>query len=121
MPSDPVCHPSPDGQREFHFCAHLSKVARLQSIREADRAARRALQIGNAAGIPVHWAHDDDTVTALIGQDDETWHIAFLMPVDTIDRLAAEAGDLLPDSDPPTPHPDQLEIFRIEALVGLGS
>ncbi|MGX7669125.1 hypothetical protein [Plantactinospora sp. DSM 117369] len=96
---------------EFHFCAHLSEVARLRSIREADWAARRSLQIGDAAGIPVHWAINGDTVTALIGQDDETWHIAFLVPVDTIDRLAVEAGELLPMPDPPTTHPGQLEIF----------
>ncbi|GIG93032.1 hypothetical protein [Plantactinospora endophytica] len=96
---------------EFHFCAHISEVARLRSIREADWSARRALQIGDAAGIPVHWAYDGDTVTALIGHDDETWHIAFLMPVDTIDRLAAAAGGLLPDPDPPTTHPDQSETF----------
>jgi hypothetical protein len=96
---------------EFHFEARLSDLARLRSIREADWSARRALQIGDAAGIPVHWAINDDTVTALIGHDDETWHIAFLMPVVTIDRLAAEAIDLLPEPDPPTPYPGQLEIF----------
>ncbi|OZV74976.1 hypothetical protein CA850_29405 [Micromonospora echinospora] len=93
---------------EFHFRAHLRELARLRSIRQADWSARRALQIGDAAGIPVHWAIHDDTVTALIGHDDETWHIAFLMPVETIDRLAAEAAELLPESDPPTPHSGQL-------------
>lgn len=96
---------------EFHFWAHLGELTRLRSIRQADWSARRALQIGDAAGIPVHWCINDDTVTALIGHDDETWHIAFLMPVDTIDRLAAEAADLLPEPDPPAPHPGQLEIF----------
>ncbi|MEU1969281.1 hypothetical protein ABZ541_24305 [Micromonospora sediminicola] len=96
---------------EFHFWAHLSELARLRSIRQADWSARRALQIGDAAGTPVHWAINDDTVTALIGHDDETWHIAFSMPVETIDRLAAEAVELLPEPDPPTPYPGQLEIF----------
>ncbi|SNT28586.1 hypothetical protein SAMN05421812_104247 [Asanoa hainanensis] len=95
----------------FHFEAHLGDLARLRSIREADWSARRALRIGDAAGIPVHWAINEDTVTALVGHDDETWHIAFLMPVDTIDRLAAEVVDLLPEPDPPTPYPGQLEIF----------
>ncbi|MEV0330487.1 hypothetical protein AB0H63_29125 [Micromonospora echinospora] len=96
---------------EFHFRAHLRELARLRSIRQADWSARRALQIGDAAGTPVHWAIHDDTVTALIGHDDETWHIAFLMPVETIDRLSAEAAELLPEPDPPTPHPGQPEIF----------
>ncbi|WP_174528240.1 hypothetical protein [Micromonospora maritima] len=101
---------------EFHFWAHLSELARLRSIRQADWSARRALQIDDAAGIPVHWAINDDTVTALIGHDDETWHIAFSMPVETIDRLAAEAAELLPEPDPPTPYPGQLEIFQPDAV-----
>lgn len=96
---------------ELHFAAQISELARLRSIREADWAARRSLRIGDVAGIPVHWAINGDTVTALIGQDDETWHIAFLLPVDTIDRLAVEAGNLLPEPDPPAPRPGQLEIF----------
>jgi hypothetical protein len=98
---------------EFHFWAHLSELARLRSIREADWSARRPLQIGEAGGIPVHWCINDDIVSALIGQDDEAWHIAFLMPVDTIDRLAAEAVDLLPPPDP-----DQLEFLKRVATVG---
>ncbi|MFC3987657.1 hypothetical protein [Actinoplanes siamensis] len=82
---------------EFHFLAQLSDLARLRSIRDADWATRSALQIGEAGGIPVHWCiNTDATVSALIGEDDETWHIAFVMPVDAIDRLAAEAVDLLP-------------------------
>ncbi|MEV4401546.1 hypothetical protein AB0J66_05135 [Actinoplanes sp. NPDC049598] len=82
---------------EFHFRAPPADLARLRSIREADWAARRALHIGECGGVPVHWSVDSDaTVSALVGADDETWHIAFLMPVDTIDQLAAEAVDLLP-------------------------
>ncbi|WP_127499939.1 hypothetical protein [Actinoplanes solisilvae] len=98
---------------EFHFWAHLSELARLRSIREADWSARRSLQIGDARGMPVHWCinKDNNTVSALIGPDDEMWHISFGMPVDTIDRLAAAAVDLLPPPDPPTPHPGQREIF----------
>ena len=46
----------------------------------------------------------------MIGQDDETWDIAFVIPVDTIDRLAAESADFLPPPDPPVV-PGQLEIF----------
>jgi hypothetical protein len=54
----------------------------------------------------------DATVSALIGEDDETWHIAFVMPVDTIDRLAAEAMDVLSPPDTAVHHPGQLEMFR---------
>jgi hypothetical protein len=101
-----------DPMWEFHFLAHLSDLVRLRSIRDADWVGRNSLQIGEAGGIPVHWCiNTDATVSALIGEDDETWHIAFAMPVDTIDRLAAEAADLLPPPDTAVPHPGQLEMF----------
>ena len=97
---------------EFHFRAHPTELAQLRSIRDADWAARRSLQVGAAGGVLVHWCiNSDATVSALIGQDDETWHIAFLMPVETIDRLAAEAVDYLPPPDPPMPHPGQSKMF----------
>jgi hypothetical protein len=97
---------------EFHFWVHLSELVRLRSIRGADWSARRSLQIGATGGVPVHWCIDkDDTVSALVGQDDETWHIAFRMPVATIDQITAEAVDLLPPPDPSVPHPGQLGMF----------
>ncbi len=97
---------------QFHFRTHLSDLARLSSIRDADWTARRALHVGEAGGIPVHWCvNADATVSALIGEDDETWHIAFVMPVDTVDRLAAEAADLIPPAEIAAPHPGQFEMF----------
>ncbi|GAA2563735.1 hypothetical protein GCM10010435_39840 [Winogradskya consettensis] len=65
----------------------------MRAIREADWNSRRTLQVGTAGEIPVHWCIEDGTVTALIGPDHETWHIAFLMPVATVDRLVTEAAD----------------------------
>jgi hypothetical protein len=98
---------------EFHFGVHLSELGRLRVIRGADWSSRRSLRVGDAAGIPVHWCmnSDDDTVTALVGNDDETWHIAFVMPVETIDRLLAEAVDLLPPADPSSVPADQTKVF----------
>lgn len=97
---------------ELHLWVHLSELARLRSLREADWTARRSMQVGeDGAGTPVHWSIKDGTLTALIGPDDETWHTAISMPLDMIDRLATEAADLLPPPEPPTPYLGQLEIF----------
>ncbi|MGY0002594.1 hypothetical protein [Micromonospora sp. I033] len=97
---------------EFHFWIHLSDLARLRSLRDANWTALRSVQLGeDGAGTPVHWSIDDDTLTALIGPDDETWHLAISMPVGTLDRLAQETVNLLPPPEPPTPYPGQLEIF----------
>ncbi|BCJ43293.1 hypothetical protein GCM10010168_43980 [Actinoplanes ianthinogenes] len=96
--------------------ARPEELVTLRSIREADWAARRALRVGTVFGVSVFWAFKDDIVTALVGQDDETWQIAMTMPVEAVDRLAAMAVDHLPgpeqpEPDPPLPYPGQLEIF----------
>ncbi|MGW5667985.1 hypothetical protein [Micromonospora sp. NPDC003776] len=97
---------------ELHVWIYLSELGRLRSLREADWTARRSVQIGeDGAGVPVHWSITDDTLAALIGPDDQTWHTAIFMPLDMIDRLTQEAADLLPPPEPPTPYPGQLEVF----------
>ena len=97
---------------EFHFWVHLSDLGSLRKVREADWSSRRSLRVGDAAGVPVHWCmNSDGTATALVGNDDETWHIAFVMPGDTIDQILAEAVDLLPQADPPSVSADQTKLF----------
>jgi hypothetical protein len=97
---------------EFQCFIHLGDLTRLRSIRQTDWMIRHSVQVGeDGAGTPVHWSIKDDTLTALIGPDDITWHTALSMPLDTIDRLAEEAAHLLPPPEPPTPYPGQLEIF----------
>lgn len=51
-----------------------------------------ALRIGESAGAPAFWCvgDDDDTknvVSILIGQDDQTWDIAFRMPVGVLGEI----------------------------------
>lgn len=96
--------------------ASPEELVKLRFIREADWATRRALRVGTVFGVSVFWAFNDDTVTALVGHDDETWQIAMTMPVEAVDSLAAMAVDHLPEPvqpepDPLAPYPGQLEIF----------
>jgi hypothetical protein len=78
----------------LQFRAPGADVAQLGSIRDTDWAARRVLHVGTAAGTPVHWCLDGDTVTALVGDDDETWDVAVLMPVDAVDRIVRALSEL---------------------------
>jgi hypothetical protein len=75
---------------EFNVQASPSELEQLREIRGADWAARGTLHLGESAGAPVHWAIDGDTVTVMVGHDDETWDIAIQMPVDTVERIVAE-------------------------------
>jgi hypothetical protein len=75
---------------ELHIRASLADLARLSRIRDARWDERGSLQIGTCAGAPVFWAvSENDQATLLIGQDDETWDLALLVPLTTADEIAA--------------------------------
>ncbi|GAA0575404.1 hypothetical protein [Actinomadura livida] len=75
---------------EIHVWAPLKDLSRLSEIREATWPNRRSLQAGICAGTPVFWSlTTDDQATLLIGQDDETWDAALLIPLTTVDAIAA--------------------------------
>ena len=75
---------------ELNLQASPSELEHLREIRGADWTTRRSLHLGQSAGAPVHWAIDGDTVTVMVGHDDETWDIAIQVPVDTVERIVAE-------------------------------
>jgi hypothetical protein len=47
--------------------------------------------VGTAAGADVFWSARDGVVSVLVGHDDETWDIAFVVPVAVVIQLADEA------------------------------
>jgi hypothetical protein len=77
---------------EFNFRATPEQLAGLRSIRDADRATRRTLHVGESAGAPVHWSATDETATVMVGHDEETWDIALMIPTATVDKIAADAA-----------------------------
>ena len=52
-----------------------------------------SLRIGSSAGAPAWWSVEEDEtgmLSILIGSDDESWGIAILLPLDTIDEIVRE-------------------------------
>ncbi len=96
---------------ELNVKAHLSELDRLRRVRDLTVPGGRALQLGESAGAPVHWAVTDSSILVLIGRDDITWDIGLVMPFEMIDRLIAEAVDFLPPMERSAPNPGQLELF----------
>jgi len=67
----------------------VSKIAEVRST----PWLKGALQIGESADAPAFWSVGDDeetkdTVSILLGHDDQTWDIAVRMPVSVIDDIA---------------------------------
>ncbi|WP_146778837.1 hypothetical protein [Actinomadura craniellae] len=77
---------------ELNIWASLADLARLSGIRAADWDERMSLKAGLCAGAPVFWAiAEDEQVAILIGSDDETWDIALMVPLATVDEIVALA------------------------------
>jgi hypothetical protein len=76
---------------EFNFRATPEDLAALGAIRDTDWARRKCLHVGESAGAPVHWAAEGDNATILIGDDDETWDIALMVPVVTVDEIVTQS------------------------------
>ena len=76
---------------EVNFRAAPDELAKLEGVRRADWAARRSIQAGRACGSLVYWASDGDTVSLLVGADDETWDIAVFFPVSVVGEILRQA------------------------------
>jgi hypothetical protein len=76
-----------DASWEINFGGTRAELAGLRSIRDADWDDRRSLHVGRSAGALVHWSFRDETVTIMVGHDDETWDIAVEVPVATVDEI----------------------------------
>ena len=81
-----------DSTWELNFRATREELSGLDAIRGADWKTRRGLHIGQCAGSQVHWVIDDDTVTILVGHDDETWDVAVSVPVAIVDQIVADCA-----------------------------
>jgi hypothetical protein len=94
--SGPVAAVKPQGESwEVNVRAAPADLLRLRGIRAADWDARRSLAIGVSAGAPVYWAARDGRATILIGHDDETWDIAVVIPLATVEEIASLAAPLV--------------------------
>ncbi|MFD0683713.1 hypothetical protein [Actinomadura fibrosa] len=77
---------------ELHVWAPLADLSRLSEIRSATWDDRRSLQVGTCGDLPVFWTlAEDGQATVLIGQDDETWNLALMVPLTAVDEIVALA------------------------------
>ena len=59
----------------------------FDSVRSARWEQRGSIRIGQSAGAPVFWSSDEQTLSILIGVDDESWDIGFSLPASTLDSI----------------------------------
>ncbi|WP_148613049.1 hypothetical protein [Nocardioides rubriscoriae] len=79
-----------DENWEVNVRARASEFLTLSDIRSFDWNERRATKVGRCAGTNVFWCSDGKTATIMLGHDDETWDVAFSLPVEVIDDLVRQ-------------------------------
>lgn len=77
---------------ELNVRATPEELASLHAIRDGDWASRRSLHVGQSVGSRVHWSAAGDNVTIMVGNDDETWDFAVMVPIDCIGTIVAEVA-----------------------------
>ena len=55
-----------------------------------DWDSRTTTQVGECAGTLVFWSSDGRSATIMVGHDDETWDMAFFVPVQLIEDLVRQ-------------------------------
>ena len=77
---------------EVNVRASADDFLGLAEVRSAGWQERHTLRAGESAGAPVFWATEGDQATLLIGLDDETWDVAFTLPLTVVDEIVREAS-----------------------------
>jgi len=73
---------------EINVFATPGDFASLSTVASSDWAGRGSMKVGTTAGSPVFWSCIGDTVSLLVGHDDETWDIAIMLPLAQVLELA---------------------------------
>jgi hypothetical protein len=71
---------------ELNVRASPAEFALLRNIQHATSPGR-SLAGGTCAGAPVWWNEQDGQVAILVGHDDVTWDIAFMVPLATVEEI----------------------------------
>lgn len=72
---------------EFNVTIPGSEIDQLRQVLSTDWASG-ALRLGTSAGAAVFWCTgDDDTLSVLIGHDDQTWDIGLTLPAKVVPQI----------------------------------
>jgi hypothetical protein len=77
---------------ELNVRASAAEFMRLATIRQADWNSRESLTVGESVGARAFWSSDGQMATVSVGTDDETWDVAFTVPVHVVDEIVRLAA-----------------------------
>lgn len=81
---------------ELNVWIRTDEVSLFKKVRSARWDVRGSVQIGRSAGATVFWSVDDEALSILVGDDDETRDVGLMLPVSVlnqiIEKIQAEQG-----------------------------
>jgi hypothetical protein len=80
---------------ELNFRASPADLGKLTGIEGAIWAEGRSLRVGTCVGAPVWWCEQDGQVTIMVGNDDQVWDVAVMVPLSTVGDILALAEEEL--------------------------
>lgn len=75
---------------ELNILIKLDEIDLFSEVVSASWDKRRSILIGECLGAPVHWCSTSEDVSLLVGDDDETWDIAFTLPKSILQDIQQE-------------------------------
>jgi hypothetical protein len=75
---------------EVNIWIKPEEMDRFSEVATASWDDRASIQIGSCFDAPVYWCCGADSVSILIGQDDETWDVCFTVQHSVIRDIQAE-------------------------------
>lgn len=75
---------------ELNISVKPEEMGLFSRVLTASWDHRESIRIGSCCDAPVFWCSDFETVSILIGHDDETWDVSFSLPHSVIEDILAE-------------------------------
>lgn len=75
---------------ELNVYVERKELPLFSSVPAADWDKRGSVRIGRSAGLPAFWSTSGDTVSILVGHDDETWDFAVGIPMQSFAEIVRE-------------------------------
>jgi hypothetical protein len=76
---------------ELNVLIRLDELDALERVSSADWDRRGSLQIGRCGSAPVFWSSDTESLSILVGHDDESWDFGVTLPRRTLEAILSEA------------------------------
>jgi hypothetical protein len=75
---------------ELNVWMRPDELPMLERVSGSNWGQRESIQIGQSGNTPAFWSSDAESISVVIGHDDESWDFGITLPRDAIPRILAD-------------------------------